>query len=507
MILKHKKNPVKIIIVILFLVAVLIRAYGLDSHREADESYEIKRAFNVLEGEFNWSRIAKGGLYILLVPLYSIGKVLGQDYSFYLLVGRIVQVLIGGGLIVFLFLILKKLYGNMWAVFFTIPPLISAQLIYSAHHINVQNLMFLCVIIHLYFIFMYSKENNEKYLGFSLIALAVAAASQLSAIVIGIPLIILILIQYFRADLSIKRSMRSSILRYGLIALAVYIIMTPGIIIHMNKTFIFIANRLKLRDDLEANAGTPASYFTIKHINLWSAYLKYSISFYGKLCLALLGLSVLCILWKKKWQLLYPFSILISFYFILVNTSKATYEGRYFIPGLLMGYAIMPFAVVRLSEFLKKYGQKVRYTVLVAIILIITVYFGRMAYFSFGYIRQFGLPDTRIIATDWLVSNTDRNDRILLENTCNFPKVPYEEQAFYIENWNAYPSLDSVNVDYIVVNKNTYLYVNSKNVDSSFQEFYENVIRSREWELVYSIEPIKNEMTGPQIEIYKHNMD
>jgi hypothetical protein len=187
-----------------------------------------------------------------------------------------------------------------------------------------------------------------------------------------------------------------------------------------------------------------------------------------------------------------------------VNTSKATYEGRYFIPGLLMGYAIMPFAVVRLSEFLKKYGQKVRYTVLVAIILIITVYFGRMTYFSFGYIRQFGLPDTRIIATDWLVSNTDRNDRILLESTCNFPKVPYEEQAFYMENWNAYPLLDSVNVDYIIVNKDIYHYLNSKHVDSSFQVFYETLIRSQEWELVYYEKPLTGKTTGPRIEVYKY---
>jgi hypothetical protein len=467
----------------------------------------MNRALNVLEGEFNWSRIAKGGLYLLLVPLYSIGKVLGQDYPFYLLVGRIAQVLIGGGLIVILFLILKKLYGNMWAVFFTIPPLINAQLIYSAHHINVQNLMFLCVMIHLYFIITYFQENNEKYLGFSLIVLAAASASQLSAIVIGIPLIILILIKYFRADLSIKRSMRSSMLRYGLIALAVYIIMTPGIIIHMNKTFIFIANRLKLRDDLAVNAGTPTSYFTIKHINLWSAYLKYSISFYGKLCMALFGLSVLCILWKKKWQLIYPFSILLSFYFVLVNTSRATYEGRYFIPGLLMGYVIIPFAIVALSDFLRKFEQKMRYMVLAVIILIIVLYFGRMTYFSFESVRQFGLPDTREIVTDWLDSNTDIKDRILLENTCNFPKVPYEEQAFYMKNQNAYPLLDSVIVDYIIVNKDTYHYLNSKNVDSIFKVFYETLIRSQKWELIYSIESIKNETTGPQIEIYKFKSD
>jgi len=486
-----------IILLILLAVTIFFRAYGLDSHPVHDESYEVRRAINVLEGEFDWSRIAKGGLYILLVPIYFVVNLFSQDYSSFLFAARIVQVMIGTALIVFLFFILRTLFDDKWAYLFILPAIFNAQLIYIAHHANVQNLMFLGVIIHIFFIIKYFNTGDLKSLCKSLIPLSVAMASQLSSIILIIPFFIYCVILIIKTNREKRKNIFTSLLKYGLISMVIYILLTPGIIIYLKNVIIDIAALSGLKEG-------ASLLDTAYGINLWTEYAKYIVNFFGKLNLLLIVASVFLILLKRKWFYLYPLSIFVLFYLIFTNVSQTAYSGRYIIPGLLMGFIILPLPVVEWSYWLTRYKKHIRIIFLAIPITLIGLYFYRSITFSWEDVRKYTLPDTRDLVTEWLNLNTTSSDRILLEDTSQFPKVPNEQQAVYVEGLHSYTSLDSVIANIIIINKDLLIFYDSKKIESSYKTFYDELMPSKQWEVIYSVQSIKNKINGPEILVF-HN--
>ena len=67
--------------------------------------------------------------------------------------------------------------------------------------------------------------------------------------------------------------------------------------------------------------------------------------------------------------------------------------------------------------------------------IIVSINFGRSALFSWGKLKQYTLPDTRVIVSEWLSVNLTLEDRILLEKSANYPVVD-PDYAVYIDNWN-----------------------------------------------------------------------
>ena len=57
---------------------------------------------------------------------------------------------------------MKIIYSEWWAFLFTMPVIISISLIKHSHHINVQNMMFLFIMIHLYLVLKGLIENNNN---------------------------------------------------------------------------------------------------------------------------------------------------------------------------------------------------------------------------------------------------------------------------------------------------------------------------------------------------------
>ena len=47
-----KNEKYQLVFYVLLLIAFVFRIYGIDSYRGIDESYEVKRALNALNGEF-----------------------------------------------------------------------------------------------------------------------------------------------------------------------------------------------------------------------------------------------------------------------------------------------------------------------------------------------------------------------------------------------------------------------------------------------------------------------
>ena len=295
-----------------------------------------------------------------------------------------------------------------------------------------------------------------------------------------------------------RRGEVTSLFKYGLISLVIYILLTPGIVIYSGKVLNDITGLSGL------NEG-ESPFSIVYNINPWIAYAKYILNFFGKPNVVLIALSASIIFVKKKWLFLYPLSILILFYLIFSNASQTAYSGRYIIPGLLQGFIIMPLAVVEWSNWLARYrNRSMRLLLLIMPITLISLNFCRIIFYSWESTKQYALPDTRDLVSVWLNANTTIDDRILLGSTSDAPEVPYKEQAVRIDIWKAYPKLDSIDVNYIIIDKSIIDYFYSKKIDVKYDDFFDDLVNSSEWELVHTEKSVPDKSTGPEIRVFHY---
>lgn len=503
--MQSKLKSYRYIIIAVILIAAILRSYGLDSHLQADESIEIDRALNLTKGVFDGSRITKGGIYLLLTPVYLIASLFSDNYTTYVVLGRLVQVLIGCAIVFIIYQILSNLYPKLWAVLFSLPVIINLQMIYNSHHVNVQNLMFLAVVIHLFYI-LKTWPTPPRNLGLSLIPLAIAMASQISAAIVIVPFCILGFFLYVKSDKELKRQYSLSVFKFGLIALLIYFLMTPGILISFKTTFRYITDLLGITEGIISQAETSSSYAIVNTFNLWIRYARYAMHFYGKLNMALLVISIMVIMIRRKWLLFYPLGVLVVLYVLLANASQTTYAGRYLIPGLLMGFIIMPFCIVELSKWIKRLSDRPRNVLATLVVVILVFNFSRLALVSAQYVKQFGLEDTRDILSVWVDENIAESVTILSEDNVNYPIIKNHHTEF-ISHWNAYPPLDSVDIDLIILNISHINYLTARGVETTYQRFNNALRDSPEWNLIYSIKPKSNETTGPEFHVFASNTE
>jgi|GEM_PF-3729573 len=500
--MRYKKT---VAIVVLCVLAIFLRSYGLDSHIGPDESLEVDRALEALKGTFYWSRIIKGGLYILLIPVYFVMKIVTHSYDAFLIAGRMIQVIIGTCIIYFIYKTLEILYGTSWAVLFTLPPIISGQLIESAHHVNVQNLMFLCIVVHLYIIIKYFKEKkDDRLLGYSLIPLFAGAACQISAFILIIPYGIMVAIYAKKISRERKRDIGTHMLKWVAISIFIYILLTPGILFYLPRTMGFVTGLLGITDTVVSRAGTASSYVAISELNFWTSYAERIVNFYGTGSFILVAISSLFIIWKRNWVLFYPLGILLLYYLVFANASQTVFSVRYIIPGLIMGFMIMPFAVVECSHGMHRYTKKIQYGTVGLMVAVILVNLSRSSFYTWNFVRQYGLPDTRTRLAEWFEEHTSESAVILLPNSVIYPKID-TRRVESIEHWNAYQPLDSVRADYIVLNKSEFEILSKKRMKTRYQQFYLEVINSPLWTAVHHERRISGKTAGHEFIVYQSN--
>ena len=56
--------------------------------------------------------------------------------------------------------------------------------------------------------------------------------------------------------------------------------------------------------------------------------------------------------------------------------------------------------------------------------------------------------------------------------------------------------------DFIIINKETIQYLKNKNINANYITFYNELSKSDEWNLTYSLNTIKRKMSGPDLEIF-----
>ncbi|MAX60753.1 MAG: hypothetical protein CML93_03160 [Rhodobiaceae bacterium] len=496
-----KNEKYELVFYLLLLIAFTLRIYGIDSYRGIDESYEVNRALNALNGEFDWSRNLKGGLYIILIPLYAIASIFTNDYHSFIIIGRCVQVIIGLGIIYAIYRCLSLFYDRQIVLLFLLPPIFSSKLITSAHFVNVQNLMYLGILIHLYLIFCFFDTQKNNYLYRSFIPLSIAVSCSALALITWVPFFILIMIVIKNYNHIDRSAFVKKLMRYLLLSIGIYLILTPGIIISFQQNLALLMKFMGFTSQFISDKAELESFMLDVNKNIFLEYSSYIKNYFGRIQLFIIIGSIITIFVNKKWKYFYPIGIFLAFFIVLLSAPKYMYDGKYLIPGLIMGYIIMPHLHSSIGHYVKKKGfiyEKI-YIVFTCLILIL---FLRSGYNSGKKVLEYGLPDTRVLMAEWLNQNTNKNDKILLQDTQNFPVVPHADQAIYIDHWDAYPKLNDVKADFIIINKETIQYLNNKNINANYITFYNELSKSDEWNLTYSLNPIKKKISGPDLEIF-----
>lgn len=492
-----KTWQVTLAFLVLMVIAIALRSYGLGSHEVPDESFEVNRALEALQGVFDWERIGKGGLYLLLVPFYYILGFFDPEWGSYLVAGRVVQVALGTAVVWVLYRFIRDTYGTGWAFLFTTPAVFNVQLIDAAHHVNVQNLLYLCVCLHGYFVVRGLKGGNPNLLGWGLVAMFVGAAAQLSAFVLLLPFTAAVLYHYLTSDGVGKKGILKALAGYLPASILLYVLLTPGVVVHFSGAAKGIAGMVLATGDPD-----PSSYITVKGIDYWSAYARYGANYFGTFSLLLVLASTALVIVTRSVVLFYPVVVFFAYYLICVSMPRTIYAGRYLTPGLLMGFFVMPLAVILFARWAQGRAGRARRFVVPAVVTLLALGFGRSAAYSVQHVRQFALPDTRDAVAAWLERNLGAADRVLLEDSCNYPTLPNRWPTVRVSHWNAYPPLSAVEAEVVVLNMTEMRYLARKASSTSALRFLDEIGQSPQWARIHVEKPLIGKMTGPELHVF-----
>ena len=175
------------------------------------------------------------------------------------------------------------MYGRSWAILFIVPVMFNSNLIYYAHHVNVQNLMWLSIIVHVYLVMYYYQRFEIGKLGLSAVPISIAIASQISAAVILVPFIILLFIHLLiHVPKPLVKDHFVILIKYIGLSVCIYIMLTPGIILYFKNTIQLIFSLVGLADIPELSGGDFKS-IPEKNINLYLEYGKYILNYFGRI--------------------------------------------------------------------------------------------------------------------------------------------------------------------------------------------------------------------------------
>ncbi len=415
------------ITLIAFALRVWNIGYDLPRIYRGIEYIEVMRALELGMGQFNFNRIAKGGLFYLLffeygiffVVLWFLGVVASpQDFAAYFMkdltpfwiIGRMTSVLMGTASVVLVYLLGKKLFdakvGLLAALFFALNPIH----IEFSHYICVDIPMIMMSIAALYMMAFVSSDGTLKYYIATSLCVALAMLNKFPAVVLVVPFFIVHVARVRKEGKGffglLERRAIYSVLVFGLS----YFVGAPGLI---REPWRFLA--------LFGLVSTPAEHadiYTGETPNLWLHYAGLLNDNLGPLLLAFLLFGLFYALYKGKLGDKYLAFFCLAFYTALCISRFREWSTHYllpfFPPGLLVasrGIFVAKYA----ADKRKGLGNKI-----LAIVLLLIL--APLAYASVNQSLQFSRPNTRELAKIWIEENLPPGEKIFMYG---FPGLTY----------------------------------------------------------------------------------
>lgn len=398
--------------------------YGLPNIYQTDEGFEVKRALKLGAGVFDFERVGKGGYYYLLFVVFSayyavlrvIGAVGGssefllsvfRDPTGLWLVGRSTTALIGT--------------LNVWVIYRAGEGLkdravgVLAAGLLAIHILHVRSSQSITVdvplvcLLTLGFAMLYHWQDREavhvKHYALLGVVSALTAATKLPGAVFAVAVAIFHLNRF-------ERTGRNAVLDflldrrlwvYIVVGAAAYTALEPGIVFKIKDMLRLLLSFVLPRQGIGVDAALlphpirPDRFETIPTFYLVNLFPVR----YAMLALAFLGGSVLAI--RRGGFLRQPGLFFALVYGVFLLSSKNPFQiyARYVLPIVLIVLLYAAFGLVELHRALVLRGRRAR---LVAPLLALAVA-GPLLADAIRLDLEYGLPDTRTIAKDWIEAN------------------------------------------------------------------------------------------------------
>lgn len=425
-------------------LAAFVRFYGLDfglpNLLHVDEPFEVHRALRLASGEFDFNRAGKGGLYyflfiemgLIFLLLYVTGVINGVDafidyyirheHVFYF-AGR-VTIALFGLLSVYILYQLGKMYGGrttglMAAFFLALNPLH----IENSHYATVDVLMVFFMLpawVYLYKIFKGGGQADYVKAG---IFFGLSVITKLPAILFLIPLLLFYVFSVLETRTRHHFNCQS---RNMFILLFVAGILTavgePGYVKGMRGT---LKSTLTLFS--EKQAIDPALPNTPSHATLQSGAPGNTYAYYfdalkkdvGIPMLMLFAVALIFWVIKKDRFAYLMLSFMVVYLFIISGTTAFWHYQRYLLPVSPLIFLISARGISEAAGRLAgSFGaQRALFMAGLFSVLVISPIYAEAIQVS----RSFGLPNTKMLAKQWINEHIPDGSRIMMDGSPEHP--------------------------------------------------------------------------------------
>lgn len=476
----------KLIIIIIFMTAFLLRIYGLNwdanNHLHPDERFltmvttditlplSLSEYFNTISSSFNPFNYPQYQFFVYgTFPLF-LTKTLAlifhvDNYNQITLLGRVLSALFDSGNVVLLYFIAKKIFKS----FYEFLP----SLFYTFLVLPIQLSHFFAVDTFLtFFILLTFTFFSYDLFILAFFAFGLALACKISALYF-VPIVFLFLLRHF-FSLKHKLSIIPKIITYVSITFISFRIFQPYAFIDLfTPNPLFVANLKTLSAYSDPNIYYPPGVQwinripllnSLKNTGLWGLGLTFSIP--------LLFLS-LCYIYKPKIRFNLVFIICAwAIFLFLYQSLQSIHAMRYLLP-------IYPFFCLVIVSLLSHFKIKKSYIIFILLINFL---------YALSFINIYSRPHSRVQASKWIAKNISLNSVLSSEYWDDALPLGYTYQNISLplfdpdtpEKWEKV-SDSLTQIDYLIMSSNR-LWASIPRVPDKYPQtskFYQNLFSEK----------------------------
>lgn len=397
--------------------------FGLPYLFHNDEGFEVIRALQLGSGEFDFSRVGKGGYFYLLfieygvlfVVLLALGIVkTSNDFALYFisdpsafyLVGRTTTAVIGAINVYLVYRIGKLAWSSLAGLI--AAALLAVNVLHASlsHYITVDVPMACLATAALLFAVRLAIDGKRRDYFLAAVFAAMATATKMPALL----LVISLLVAHWLYARSAGMSGRDTILDARLwqsagIFVVLYIVLAPGILFSFDDQVVGLVGRLT-----GSEAPAVADEAAAAMPNLFLYYIEHLIAGMSLpvflVCVAGLGFG----LWKRTSADI----VLISFGLVMYLAISSSTDSHLYFPRYLT--PIMPVLVLLggrlLAEGVSRFAGERSPAVAGLVMVALAAWpLAAIAANNEALVR----PDTRVVAKEWVLANIPAGSKVFLE--------------------------------------------------------------------------------------------
>lgn len=408
--------------------------FGLPHRFHPDEPFEVFRALQLGAGEFDFTRVLKGGYYLVLFGAYAayflvllatgrvssphdLGLRFAADPTPFWLIGRVLTAVLGTATLAVVYAIARRM-GRPAALFGTGALAVTLLHVKDSHYIAVDVPQGLVVAMAFLFIVRFAELGRVRELYGGLLLIAAATAFKAPAAVLVLPWVIAV-VHRLRAAPDRGRLVPHAILAVVVGAL-LFLALAPGVLVRIGVLELDSAQVGTSRRPSDAVFVQLGGQYRVEGWRLYPRFLWNDFGgFWGVGLLAMNVAAVLASAIRRRLldvlYLGFLIPTVVGFFFF-----SPLAAGRYLLPALVL---TAPFVGRLASDAIvaaqRRWASQGGRWVAAGLYVVLALSAAGCLRWDLWQSR----PDTRELALAWIQRNVPVRSRVLLSGNVSFPEA------------------------------------------------------------------------------------